>query len=114
MPDVASICLVQLSRRQKGTTVVVVILQFSTPLPVSAAQMPNEKPSRVLGTEENILDRQLNGLQDRNGKGKLGLWTYTTRWDNLVIVLSSITGIAAGAANPLLVVSSPAKSRPRE
>ena len=83
-------------------------------LPVSAAPIPNQKPSHVLETEEKvILDRQLYRIQDGTGKGKLGPWAYATRWDIIVLVLSSILGIAAPAATPLLV-DSPSECRPRE
>ncbi|CRG87735.1 Multidrug resistance protein 1 [Talaromyces islandicus] len=75
---------------------------------VSEAQAPGEeeKKGRVLETEEQkaILDRQLYGLQDGTAKRKLGPWTYANQWDYIVLTLSSIAGIAAGAANPLLVV----------
>jgi hypothetical protein len=82
---------------------------------VSAAKMSNEKTSRALETDEKlILDRQLHGIQDGNEKGKLGPWAYATRWDTVVLVLSSISAIAAGAANPLLVVSPPPKYLLRE
>lgn len=83
---------------------------------VSEAQTPIEEKSRVLETEEQkaILDRQLYGLQDGTAKRRLGPWTYANQWDYIVLTLSSIAGIAAGAANPLLVVSSPECRHPRE
>jgi hypothetical protein len=74
----------------------------------SLAQPPDEKSSHVPDIEEKaILDRQLYGIQGGAVNGKLGPWTYATRWDIIVVVLSSIAGVAAGAANPLLVVSRP-------
>jgi hypothetical protein len=83
---------------------------------VSEAQAPNEEKGHVLETEEQraILDRQLHGLQDETAKRNLGPWTYANQWDYIVLTLSSIAGIAAGAANPLLVVSAPECRRPRE
>lgn len=76
--------------------------------PSSTAQALGEKSSQLVDRDEQaVLDRQLNGLQDGSEKRKLGPWTYATRGDTVVLVLSSISGIAAGAANPLLVVSHP-------
>ncbi|KAI9744155.1 MAG: hypothetical protein M1818_002307 [Claussenomyces sp. TS43310] len=79
---------------------------------VSAAQIPNEKSSPVLGTEEEkvILDRQLNGMQDgtRTGKSRLGPWAYATRWDTIVLVLIVIFGHLAGIFTGLTNGSVPA------
>ena len=74
-------------------------------LSTSSTQGEIEKQTLVLRAEEQeILDRQLNGIQNEASRRKLGPWTYATKWDNLVLILSSFLGITAGAANPLLVV----------
>jgi hypothetical protein len=62
-------------------------------------------PPLVLSeSEKNIVDVQLNGLPA--GIEAPSLWSYTTTWDKVVIVVSVAAAIIAGALNPLLTVSS--------
>lgn len=70
-------------------------------------QLDEKQVSVAQPNEQAILNRQLNGLQDASQKVKQTPWLYATKWDKLVLVLSSITGIVAGAANPFLVVCLP-------
>ncbi|EME40073.1 hypothetical protein DOTSEDRAFT_47539 [Dothistroma septosporum NZE10] len=63
----------------------------------------NEKQSVSIDKEQEIiLDRQLNGLQDDVERERIGLWPYIRKRDRLVIVLSALSGIVAGAANPFI------------
>lgn len=83
-----------------------------TKLPDSTAEIPdeNEKLSLELSPDEDaVLARQLHGIRDGTESVNPDPWAYTTTWDIAVLVLSFITAIAAGAANPLLVVSPPHK-----
>ncbi|TVY32281.1 ABC transporter [Lachnellula occidentalis] len=80
-----------------------------TKLPDSTAEIPDEdeteKPSGGLHPDEDaILARQLYGIQDDTENVKPDPWAYVTQRDIFVLVLSLVTAIAAGAANPLLVV----------
>ncbi|KAH6642804.1 hypothetical protein C7974DRAFT_302946 [Boeremia exigua] len=65
--------------------------------------------------ERAILDRQLNGLPSTRSHQKFSLWPYATKRDKMAIVLSSIAGLVAGAANPFISVrpllSQPSRSQ---
>ena len=75
------------------------------PSPSPAQQSDKEQNDVVKQNEEVILDAQLHGLQTPNGQSELKLWFYATKWCKAVILLSSLSGLVAGAANPFLVVS---------
>jgi len=53
--------------------------------------------------ERDILKKQLD-VPDLK-IGYLTLYRYATRWDIILLAVSAITGIAAGAAMPLMTVS---------
>jgi hypothetical protein len=64
-----------------------------------------EEQSVALSKQQrDILDRQLNGLPSTRNHRKFSLWLYATKRDKMVIVLSSMAGIVAGAANPFISV----------
>lgn len=60
-------------------------------------------PMELSASEKEILDRQLNGLSEE--RRAPSLWSYTTTWDKILIVISIAAAIIAGALNPLLTVS---------
>jgi hypothetical protein len=67
-----------------------------------------EKQSVALSKQKRaILDRQLNGLPSTRNHQKFSLWPYATKRDKIVILLSSMASIVAGAANPFISVRPP-------
>lgn len=70
-----------------------------------------EESSFVLNDKgREILYRQFNGLMADSKQKKISLISFASRWDLLVITVSSLMAIAAGAGNPLLTVRSTARS----
>ncbi|KAE8846553.1 hypothetical protein CFE70_002941 [Pyrenophora teres f. teres 0-1] len=62
-----------------------------------------ERQSVALSKQKRaILDRQLNGLPSTRNHHKFSLWPYATKRDKIVMVLGSMAGIVAGAANPFI------------
>ena len=51
-----------------------------------------------------ILDRQLNGIQDE-GKYNRNVFAYATLSDRIILFVSAICAVLAGALNPLVPVS---------
>ncbi|KAF2463255.1 multidrug resistance protein 3 [Lindgomyces ingoldianus] len=68
------------------------------------SQEPEKENPMLDGRGKDILYRQLHGLEDNTGKKRLNPLSFAAPWDILVIVMSSIMAVAAGAANPLLTV----------
>ncbi|KXS97430.1 hypothetical protein AC578_8822 [Pseudocercospora eumusae] len=52
--------------------------------------------------QRRILDRQLHGLQGPLDDKKHSLYSYATNLDMVVLLVSSFSGIVAGAANPFI------------
>lgn len=73
--------------------------------PPSVQLSGNEQSGGLEDNERVILDRQQHGVQNIIGETKQKLWRYASGWSRIVIVLSSFSGLIAGAANPFLVVS---------
>ncbi|XP_014550349.1 hypothetical protein COCVIDRAFT_115693 [Bipolaris victoriae FI3] len=57
-----------------------------------------------------VLDRQLNGFPSTRNNQEFSLWSYATKRDKMAIVLSSMAGLVAGAANPFISVRPPSLS----
>lgn len=51
-----------------------------------------------------ILDRQLNGIQSPETQSSINVLTYATRWDKIILSISSVCAVCAGALNPLVPV----------
>ncbi|EUC40776.1 hypothetical protein COCMIDRAFT_107902 [Bipolaris oryzae ATCC 44560] len=51
-----------------------------------------------------ILDRQLNGIPSTRNHQEFSLWPYATKRDKMAILVSSMAGLVAGAANPFISV----------
>lgn len=61
--------------------------------------------ARLDERQRAILDRQLNGLGGEAGQRK-NVFAYATLSDRVILSVSSICAILAGALNPLVPVSS--------
>jgi len=64
------------------------------------------KITKMEGTENEILDHQLNGLP-KNGKRTRTIFSFATPLDLTIISISCIAAIIAGGLNPLMTVGSP-------
>lgn len=63
-----------------------------------------EGETRIDEHRRAILDRQLNGVQDEAKQSK-NVFAYATFSDRIILSVSSICAILAGALNPLVPVS---------
>ncbi|KAF3483987.1 uncharacterized protein GIQ15_03311 [Arthroderma uncinatum] len=66
------------------------------------SQEKKPPPLMLSESEKQILELQLNGLPAE--PDIQNLWSYTTAWDKVVIIVSVVSAIIAGALNPLLTV----------